>query len=158
MATTHGAGQMLWPALMPLCLPGGEAGAAGTVAATLAGVGIHILAMVATTAVVAAVVFEWLGLALLRRAWVNVDLLWVLALLVTGGLLLSSNLARVRFGSMMRRAVTNPPEELVRDLTSNQPLVVAKRAHSPCLSTKETGHGNRSRARSRQAGTSSAVE
>jgi hypothetical protein len=92
MATAHGAGLMLWPALMPLCLPGGEAGAGGPVAATLAGVGIHTLAMVATTAVVAAVVFEWLGLALLRRAWVNVDLLWVLALLVTGGLLLSSTI------------------------------------------------------------------
>jgi len=45
--------------------------------------------MVATTAVVAVIVFEWLGLALLRRAWVNVDLLWVLALLVTGGFLLA---------------------------------------------------------------------
>ena len=45
---------MLWPALMPLCLPGGEAGAGGPVAAILAGVGIHTLAMVATTAVVAA--------------------------------------------------------------------------------------------------------
>jgi hypothetical protein len=89
MATAHGAGLMLWPALMPLCLPGGEAGSGGPVVATLVGVGIHTLAMVATTAVVAAIVFEWLGLGLLRRAWVNVDLLWVLALLVTGGLLLS---------------------------------------------------------------------
>jgi hypothetical protein len=87
MATAHGAGLMMWPALMPLCLPGSEAGA--PIAATLAAVGIHTLAMVATTALVAAIVFEWLGLALLRRAWVNVDLLWVLALLVTGGLLLS---------------------------------------------------------------------
>jgi hypothetical protein len=87
MATAHGAGLMMWSALMPLCPPGSEAG--DPIAATLAGVGIHTLAMVATTAVVAAIVFEWLGLALLRRAWVNVDLLWVLALLVTGGLLLS---------------------------------------------------------------------
>jgi hypothetical protein len=87
MATAHGAGLMMWPALMPLCLPGSEAG--DPIAATLAAVGIHTLAMVATTVLVAAIVFEWLGLALLRRAWVNVDLLWVLALLVTGGLLLS---------------------------------------------------------------------
>ena len=93
MATAHGAGLMLWPALMPLCWPGGEAGAGGPMAATLAGVGIHTVAMVATTAVVAAIVFEWLGLALLRRAWVNVDLLWVVALLVTGGLLLSGAIA-----------------------------------------------------------------
>jgi hypothetical protein len=92
MATAHGAGLMLWPALMPLCPPGIEAGGDGPVAATLAGVGIHTLAMVATTAVVAAIVFEWLGVGLLRRAWVNLDLLWVLALLVTGGLLLSSTI------------------------------------------------------------------
>jgi hypothetical protein len=93
MATAHGAGLMLWPALMPLCLPSGEARTGGSVAATLAGVGIHTLAMAATTAVMAAIVFEWLGLALLRRAWVNVDLLWVLALLVTGGLLLSGEIS-----------------------------------------------------------------
>jgi hypothetical protein len=89
MATAHGAGLMLWPALMPLCRPGSEAGAGDPIAATLAGVGIHTLAMVATTAVVAVIVFEWLGVALLRRAWVNVDLVWVLALLATGGFLLS---------------------------------------------------------------------
>jgi hypothetical protein len=37
----------------------------------------------AATGVVAAIVFEWVGAC--ARAWVNVDLLWVLALLVTGG-------------------------------------------------------------------------
>ena len=90
MATAHGAGLMLWPALMPLCLPGqgSEVGPGGPIAATLTGVGIHTLAMVATTAIVAVIVFEWLGLALLRRAWVNVDLIWVVALIVTGVLLL----------------------------------------------------------------------
>jgi len=34
-------------------------------------------------------VYEWLGLSILRRAWLNVDLLWVLALLATGGFLIS---------------------------------------------------------------------
>ena len=89
MATAHGTGLMLWPALMPLCQPGSEAGGDGPLAATLAGVGVHTLAMVATTAVVAVIVFEWLGVGLLRQAWVNVDLLWLLALLAAGGLLLS---------------------------------------------------------------------
>jgi hypothetical protein len=59
---------------------------------------------------------------------------------------------------MMRRAVANPPQEVVRDPPSNQTLGVAKRAHSPCLSTKETGHGSRSRTRSRQASTATPVE
>jgi len=59
----------------------------------LAGVGIHTSAMLITTVLVAVPVYEWLGLSLLRRAWLNVDLLWVLALLVTGMLLLAGAIA-----------------------------------------------------------------
>jgi hypothetical protein len=89
MATAHGAGVMLWPALMPLCAPAAGASAfGGPVAGVMAGVGIHTLAMVATTAVASALVYEWLGVALLRRAWLNVDLIWTLALAATGVLLL----------------------------------------------------------------------
>lgn len=87
MATAHGAGLMLWPALMQMCLAGGagELGQAGTVATGLA---IHSLAMTATTVLVAGLIYEWFGLDLLRRAWLNVDLLWTFALFATGGLLL----------------------------------------------------------------------
>ena len=89
MATAHGAGLMLWPVLMPLCLPGAAGdGLGGPVAAALTGVAIHTLAMVATTAVVATLVYEWLGVDLLRRAWLNLDLIWTVALVVTGALLL----------------------------------------------------------------------
>lgn len=90
MATAHGAGLMLWPALMPWCFPSGagELNPAGPVAATLVGVGIHTLAMVATTAVIAGLVYEWFGVGLLRRAWLNLDLLWTFALVATGALLL----------------------------------------------------------------------
>ena len=90
MATAHGAGLMLWPALMEACLTG-EAGKAtlnGPVAATLTGVGIHTLAMVATTVIVAGLVHEWLGVAVLRKAWLNVDMLWVWSLVATGMILL----------------------------------------------------------------------
>ena len=87
MATAHGAGLMLWPALMQPCVSGG-AGVAGPVAATLAGVGIHTLAMAATTAIFAVVIYEWVALDLLRRAWLNLDLLWTFALVATGGVLL----------------------------------------------------------------------
>lgn len=92
MATAHGAGLMLWPVLMPLCLPGagGGGGAEGPVAVALTGVGIHTLAMLATTGLMAALVYEWLGLALLQRAWLNVDLIWTLALVATGAVLLLS--------------------------------------------------------------------
>lgn len=90
MATAHGAGLMLWPALMSLCFPGGAPGAgmAGVWATALAGVAVHTAAMFAVTAGIAVVVYEWAGLAFLRHAWLNVDVVWTLALLVTGTLLL----------------------------------------------------------------------
>jgi hypothetical protein len=87
MATAHGAGLMLWPALMQTCLSG-SAGESGRVAAVTAGVAIHTLAMTVITVLIAGLIYEWLGLNLLRRAWLNVDLLWTLALAATGGLLL----------------------------------------------------------------------
>jgi hypothetical protein len=87
MATAHGAGLMLWPALMHTCLSG-ETGQAGPVAAALAGVGIHTLAMAATTTIIAVLIYEWVALDLLRRAWLNLDLLWTFALVATGGALL----------------------------------------------------------------------
>jgi hypothetical protein len=94
MASAHGAGLMLWPALLHTCLgaAGGTEGETGPLAATLAGVGIHTLAMLATTAIIAALIYEWLGLALLRRAWLNVDALWVAALATTGALLLANTI------------------------------------------------------------------
>jgi hypothetical protein len=48
--------------------------------------------MLATTAIIAALIYEWLGLALLRRAWLNVDALWVAALATTGALLLANTI------------------------------------------------------------------
>jgi hypothetical protein len=90
MATAHGAGLMLWPALMHTCLSEGtgEMGQAGPVAALLAGVGIHTLAMAATTTIIAVFIYEWVALDLLRRAWLNLDLLWTFVLVATGGALL----------------------------------------------------------------------
>jgi hypothetical protein len=87
MATAHGAGLMLWPALVHTCLTG-VAGQSDPVATVAAGVAIHTLAMTVTTVVIAGIIYEWLGLGLLRRAWLNVDLLWTFALIATGGLLL----------------------------------------------------------------------
>ncbi len=91
MSTAHGAGVMLWPALMPSCLPEGTtaSGLGAPMTAAVAGVGIHTLAMLATTAVTAVLVYEWVGVAVLRRAWLNVDLVWTLALAATAALLLA---------------------------------------------------------------------
>ena len=87
MATAHGAGLMLWPVLMPYCSP--AAGSDGGPAAlALMGVGIHTAAMLAVTAAIAGIVYEWVGVEILRRAWLNVDLVWTVALVATGALLL----------------------------------------------------------------------
>ncbi len=91
MATAHGAGLMLVPVVLPLCLtatPAQELTAAGSLPLSLAAVGIHTLAMLAVTGVVALLVYEWIGLAFLRRGWVNLDLIWILALAGAGGVLL----------------------------------------------------------------------
>jgi hypothetical protein len=90
MATAHGAGLMLVPAVLPLCLtdmPGGEL-AAGSFPIALAAVGAHTLAMLAVTGAIAVAVYEWIGLSFLRRGWINLDLLWTAALVVCGAFLL----------------------------------------------------------------------
>jgi hypothetical protein len=91
MASTHGAGLMLVPVLIPLCLaaaPAQELTAAGSLPVALAAVGAHTLAMLATTGVIALAVYDWFGLAFLRKGWINLDLLWTMALVATGLILL----------------------------------------------------------------------
>ena len=89
MATTHGAGLMLWPVLMPLCFPvGSEPTFLGPFVTALLGLGIHTLAMLTVSTAVAVAVYEWIGLEILRHAWLNLDLIWTLALVLAGALLL----------------------------------------------------------------------
>jgi hypothetical protein len=93
MATAHGAGLMVLPALIPLCLADSSLGAIaskGSVGTTLAAVGIHTAAMLAVTGVIAIAVHGWLGLAHLRSTWINFDLIWTTGLVVAGLALLLS--------------------------------------------------------------------
>jgi hypothetical protein len=83
MASAHGAGLMV----LPVVLAGSHAhhhaasqGAASGVWATL----IHTLGYFTVTAAVALLVYQKFGLAMLRRAWFNLDLIWAIALIVTG--------------------------------------------------------------------------
>ncbi len=89
MATAHGAGLMLLPALMPLCAGLPVFGKASLLTA-LAAVGLHTLATLAVTGVAALVVYEWFGLAFLRQGWINFDLLWAGALVTTGFILIAT--------------------------------------------------------------------
>jgi len=91
MATSHGAGLMLVPVLIPLCLaaaPAQELTASGSLPVALAAIGVHSLAMLATTGIIAVAVYGWLGVAFLRRGWLNLDRFWTVALLATGLILL----------------------------------------------------------------------
>jgi hypothetical protein len=83
MASAHGAGLMM----LPIVLTGSHAhhhavsqGAASGVWATL----IHTLGYFIVTAAVALLVYQKFGLAMLRRSWFNLDLIWAIALVVTG--------------------------------------------------------------------------
>ncbi|HVK05790.1 MAG TPA: hypothetical protein VM490_20130, partial [Armatimonadaceae bacterium] len=60
----------------------------GGALAKVAAIALHTLAMFAVMAVVAVAVYEKLGLAVLRRAWLNLDLLWAGALIGAGVLTL----------------------------------------------------------------------
>ncbi|MGH6899538.1 MAG: hypothetical protein ACREJ5_23800 [Geminicoccaceae bacterium] len=92
MASAHGAGLMLVPVLIPLCLaasPAKELTAAGSAPIALAAVAVHTLAMLAITGIIAIVVYQWFGVAFLRRGWINLDLIWTMALVATGLILLA---------------------------------------------------------------------
>jgi hypothetical protein len=96
MATGHGAGLMLMPALMPLHMSHthGQAGHGHPIIGVdslwlaLAAVGVHTLAMLLVTGVIAVMTYEWLGVGFLRRGWINFDMLWTIVLLLTGTLVL----------------------------------------------------------------------
>ncbi len=90
MATAHGAGLMLIPALMPMCFAPQPASLPYSAGVAIAGVLVHSVAMLATTAAIAIAVYDWIGLAILRSAWINVDLAWTIALAATGAYLLLS--------------------------------------------------------------------
>jgi hypothetical protein len=103
MASAHGAGFMVLPFVMPADVgPLLSTGLSATVSAAghhhahaasthaaMAGtdaiaVAIHTLAYLVVMTVVAWIVYRRLGLSLLRKAWLNVDWVWALALVVTG--------------------------------------------------------------------------
>lgn len=65
----------------------GELTASGSLPVSLAAITVHTLAMLAVTGAIAVTVYEWLGVGVLRRGWVNVDVVWILALIGAGAFL-----------------------------------------------------------------------
>ncbi len=94
MATAHGAGLMLFPVMMkiPSCyttthqhhqqlmMAAGNLGLVGSAAVVL----LHTGAMFMVMGIVAVIVYEWVGLQILRSAWINLDMIWAGALIAAG--------------------------------------------------------------------------
>lgn len=101
MASAHGAGLML----IPLFLKSAQAPLAPNVAAMAlhthpsgglrfnsfstpslltCSIAVHTLGYLLVTGLLAILVYEKLGVGILRRAWFNVDLIWMLVLMITG--------------------------------------------------------------------------
>jgi len=94
MATAHGAGLMVVPVFVGMSMAG-EGGhthhmatAGGDAGTALVATGLHAVGYLAVTAFIAVLVFEKLGVGILRRAWLNLDLIWAAALIATGTLTL----------------------------------------------------------------------
>jgi hypothetical protein len=92
MASAHGAGLMVVPFTLGLSAAGPHAGhgmsgmAHGGIAAGMAGLQAtlaHTAGYLLVTGVVALVVYQRLGLRLLRTWWFNLDLVWAVALIGT---------------------------------------------------------------------------
>jgi len=93
MANAHGAGLMLIPAVIPLCLaaaPAHELTATSSAPVALLALGLHTATMLAAVATISIAVYKSIGVAFLRRGWVNLDLLWSIALMVCGIILLAT--------------------------------------------------------------------
>ena len=101
MASAHGAGLMLIPLFLK-SPPQTHAVHEGAMAAHMhaghglefanfstptllvSSVAVHTLGYLVVTGLVAILVYEKLGVGILRRAWFNVDLFWMLALMIAG--------------------------------------------------------------------------
>jgi hypothetical protein len=101
MASAHGAGLMLIPLFLksPPSTPGPHGGAMAlhmhsahglefanfsTPSLLTSSIAVHTLGYLLATGLVAILVYERLGVGILRHAWFNVDVFWMLALMITG--------------------------------------------------------------------------
>ena len=97
MATAHGAGLMLVPVLLEMPIGSAHSAHEYMIATTalapsfatgLVAIAVHTAAMLVVAGAIAIAVYEWIGLEFLRRGWINLDFVWVAALLGAGAFLL----------------------------------------------------------------------
>ena len=91
MASAHGAGLMLFPILIGMTPHSAHSAhhmaaghAAHTVTQAIAVVLLHTGAMIVVMGAIAILVYDYVGLAILRSAWINLDTVWASALVAAG--------------------------------------------------------------------------
>jgi hypothetical protein len=98
MSTAHGAGLMIAPILLGLEASSSSSHghddmamlASGPISISAVGVAVHVLVMLAVMGAVAFVVYERVGVKVLRRAWLNTDQAWAASFIVAGLVTLTS--------------------------------------------------------------------
>jgi len=95
VATAHGAGLMVLPVWLAMS-PSGHAHlhashvpAGPDLASGLTATAVHGAGYLLVTAAIAWIVFTKLGVELLRTKWINLDVIWAAALIVSGGLVVA---------------------------------------------------------------------
>jgi hypothetical protein len=92
MSSAHGAGLMLAPVLLGMPVAGAYHSLSEISLQAVFAASLHVTAMLLVMGVVAVVVYEKVGLRVLRRGWFNMDLAWSLVLIASGAITLFSAL------------------------------------------------------------------
>ncbi len=91
-AMAHGAGLMLVPIYLGICaIAPDDTGHLAVEALMTSNIGIalsvaavHTFSMTVAGAVIAVIIYYWLGLKFLSKTWFNLDIVWALSLIVVG--------------------------------------------------------------------------
>jgi hypothetical protein len=101
VAIAHGAGLMIVPLYLGLCLPAGlgdgHEAAAGVVnqniAMALLVALVHTAAMITAGGCLAWVVYRYLGVRYVAKSWFNLETVWAMSLVLVGAIALAINMA-----------------------------------------------------------------
>jgi len=95
MSSAHGAGLMVAPVVLGLEASRSSHNdmamlSSGPLSITAVGVAVHVLVMLAVMGVIAFVVYERVGLQVLRKAWLNTEQIWAASFVLAGVVTLTS--------------------------------------------------------------------
>jgi len=88
MSSAHGAGLMLAPVLLGLPVNAAYHSLREISLTAVAAASLHVAAMLLVMGIISFVVYEKVGVGILRRGWFNLDLGWSIVLIVSGAVTL----------------------------------------------------------------------